>query len=151
MFHSFARMKKYILLLPIVLIGLHMNAQTLSKHQWKNRLLIICDNSEDRSKMIEQLDILQADTTGLQDRNLLVYQYSDLGYQLGLQNPEDCTPGSPEAFKKYCDTRNFSVHLIGLDGGTKLSTNTPISLETLFTMIDGMPMRRAERRRKSGN
>ena len=34
--------------------------------------------------------------------------------------------------------------LIGLDGGVKLRQTEMISLDKLFTLIDGMPMRRRE-------
>ena len=38
----------------------------------------------------------------------------------------------------------FEVVLIGLDGGIKLRQTKLVSLDKLFTLIDGMPMRRNE-------
>jgi hypothetical protein len=40
----------------------------------------------------------------------------------------------------------FEIILIGKDGGVKLRSKTPISLEELFSLIDAMPMRRQEMR-----
>lgn len=42
----------------------------------------------------------------------------------------------------------FAVTLIGKDGGEKLRRTTPLSPEELFTVVDAMPMRRAEVRER---
>ncbi|MBG7611245.1 DUF4174 domain-containing protein [Polaribacter sp. BAL334] len=43
----------------------------------------------------------------------------------------------------------FTITLIGLDGGIKLEQNRVISSEKLFTIIDGMPIRKREIRNKN--
>lgn len=43
---------------------------------------------------------------------------------------------------------DFTVILIGKDGGEKLRSHTPISLDTLRSTIDAMPMRQEEMRSK---
>lgn len=40
----------------------------------------------------------------------------------------------------------FRVRLVGKDGGVKLDSSAPVSVADLFTLIDAMPMRRAEQR-----
>ena len=52
--------------------------------------------------------------------------------------------------------RNFSVApgqltviLVGKDGGVKLRRNEQVNLNEIFLLIDGMPMRREEMRRKN--
>ena len=40
----------------------------------------------------------------------------------------------------------FRVILVGKDGGVKLSSASPVSTGTLFSLIDAMPMRRDEMR-----
>jgi len=40
----------------------------------------------------------------------------------------------------------FRVILVGKDGGVKLSSASPVSAGTLFSLIDAMPMRRDEMR-----
>ena len=42
----------------------------------------------------------------------------------------------------------FEVFLLGLDGGIKLRQQEIVKTEKLFSLIDGMPMRKAEIRRK---
>ncbi|MEO0728414.1 MAG: DUF4174 domain-containing protein, partial [Bacteroidota bacterium] len=44
----------------------------------------------------------------------------------------------------------FQVFLLGLDGGVKLRQQAPVSREDIFDLIDTMPIRRAEMRRKKG-
>jgi len=47
--------------------------------------------------------------------------------------------------KKYKIPKNqFTIILIGLDGGEKLRQTKPLDTTTLFAIIDGMPMRRQE-------
>jgi len=43
----------------------------------------------------------------------------------------------------------FTIRLIGLDGGIKLEQNRVLSSEKLFTVIDGMPMRKNEIRKNN--
>ena len=45
--------------------------------------------------------------------------------------------------------RPFQVELIGKDGGIKLTQAVPITPRALFELIDAMPMRRAEKQRRS--
>jgi len=40
--------------------------------------------------------------------------------------------------------KGFGLELIGLDGGVKYRSTSAVPLEELWTLIDGMPMRRAE-------
>ncbi|MEO0341702.1 MAG: DUF4174 domain-containing protein, partial [Bacteroidota bacterium] len=53
-----------------------------------------------------------------------------------------------QAYKKQKDS--FLFILIGKDGGVKLRSTSVVPLDDLFALIDGMPMRRAEIRRKKG-
>ena len=40
--------------------------------------------------------------------------------------------------------KGFGLELIGLDGGVKYHSTSAVSLQELWSLIDGMPMRRAE-------
>jgi hypothetical protein len=46
-------------------------------------------------------------------------------------------------------TAQFTVILIGKDGTEKHRTNTLLQMQELFTIIDAMPMRRAEMGKKN--
>jgi hypothetical protein len=42
----------------------------------------------------------------------------------------------------------FRVVLVGKDGGVKLSAGTPVTADTLYRLVDSMPMRRREMRER---
>lgn len=46
------------------------------------------------------------------------------------------------------NTGEFSIVLIGKDGGEKLRRNSLLTTRELFSMVDVMPMRRAEMRKE---
>lgn len=45
-------------------------------------------------------------------------------------------------------TKGFSIVLIGKDGGEKLRRNSLLTTRELFSLVDAMPMRKAEMARK---
>ena len=126
-------------------------AQSLDPHRWNNRLLILVDTSDDQLKLGRQLDQLRTEATGLRDRKLVVYQFNNEAYRTGLDVAADWTPGTLPATltNRIKNDGSFQLFLIGLDGGVKLHRDDVTRPETIFSLIDGMPMRRAELRRRS--
>lgn len=115
--------------------------QDLSKHEWKDRVLIIA--SKEAEALNSQIKILQKDQDGLKERKLKIYKVLPKKYSEGVENQNWVVN------KKFYDKvkrkkSDFEVILIGLDGGVKLRQTEMISPEKLFTLIDGMPMRRRE-------
>ena len=54
--------------------------------------------------------------------------------------------------KKYnVDAKSFAVVLIGKDGHDAFRAARPVKPETLYGVIDAMPMRRAEMKRPPGS
>ncbi|MEL6747685.1 MAG: DUF4174 domain-containing protein, partial [Pseudomonadota bacterium] len=49
------------------------------------------------------------------------------------------------------DSDEMLALLVGKDGGVKRRAHLPVRLETLFEVIDSMPMRREEMRRDGTN
>ncbi len=136
------------LLLPILLsFALNLSAQQLKQHRWQNRLLILVDNEANSDKMLTQLARLKKDKTGLEERKLIVYQFSQKGYRKGLSNKNEwlTITNTTNFFTKK--TTAFRIYLIGLDGGIKMQKQNPVNISTIFSLIDGMPMRQAELRK----
>ena len=79
-----------------------------------------------------QLQLLKQDSVGMTDRDLLVYTYKD---------------GSSFHKKYAVKPGQFTIILIGKDGGEKFRSYTVVKPETLFALIDSMPMRKAEMRK----
>jgi len=128
---------------------INVNAQNLSTHQWKNRLILILVNDTPPPELQGQLTEFRTHSVGIKERKLEIYQIQPNQFQRGL-NTDNEWINSDELYKKYkSGDTPFEVILIGLDGGIKLTQNDILTCEKLFAIIDAMPMRRRELRRKS--
>ena len=103
----------------------------MKDYRWKNRVLLTFGNPTS-DKLRDQKAILATDPDGLEDRDLVI-----------LEPPQTNTLA-----KRYkVDPKNFTVILVGKDGGEKLRQQEPVTLDQLFGLIDQMPMRQREMRR----
>lgn len=125
-----------------------MEAQDLSSHQWKDRLLVILTNGQSSDLYLDQMNILNKDIDGLEERKLIIYSVLPERYKKGIHSEKWIK--STKLFDRFKQNgKDFEVILIGLDGGIKLRQSEKISTEKLFGTIDSMPMRRNEIRNKS--
>lgn len=126
-----------LLLLPMTLCS-----QDLSKHRWENRLLLILTVEQNHPLVQKQLDELQENRQGVEERRLLTYLITPERYQLQLDG-EKWQPNS--AFTKYSSGKAYEV-VVGLDGSIKQRKFGLFKASKLFSIIDSMPMRQAEMR-----
>ncbi|MFT5885303.1 MAG: hypothetical protein ACI9IP_001763 [Arcticibacterium sp.] len=132
-----------VLLFATMMIQLPAFSQTLKKHQWKNRVLLVISNKENNEPFQKQMDEF-SDEKPLNERKLVLYKVFPESYIL-----EEKRINSSVLFEMYIkNKKDFCVVLIGLDGGVKLSQSNPLSSQDLFRIIDSMPMRRSEIRKK---
>lgn len=123
----------------MLLIGCLSYGQDLERYRWKNRLVLIIQDLSSEEAANNQLTLFKKEESALQERAILVL----------LATPKQATQwksrfGLEETFN--------GVLLIGKDGRLKFSDSFPIKPETIFTLIDGMPMRKAEiRQQKKGH
>ena len=120
--------------------------QDLEGHRWKDRVLLLYTPGVAHPEYLEQVGMLQQDLTGLQERKLVVYTRLKDRYGCGLPVEvwrEIEGDRSPKAHFKS----GFGLELIGLDGSLKLRREGIVSAGTLWNLIDGMPMRRAQMRK----
>ena len=127
-----------------------LNSQNLDAHTWENRVLLLLSETKEDKSFQEQLHLLLKEKEGLLDRKLLVYQTLPGTYSMDVKN------GSWKTSKKlYQDFKKsntpFEVILIGLDGSEKLRQDTVIMPKELFALIDAMPMRANELRKRKKN
>ncbi|MEL6811618.1 MAG: DUF4174 domain-containing protein [Bacteroidota bacterium] len=114
------------LMASMLLFSWLMNGQEeLDQYQWKHRLIVIHAPLENDSLGIQQYQMLQPYKQDMIERKLKVI----------LRKAVDKEQG-------------FSVILLGLDGGEKFTSNKVTSWETFRALIDAMPMRKAELRKK---
>ncbi|WP_164549851.1 DUF4174 domain-containing protein [Nonlabens ponticola] len=123
------------------------NAQSIEKHEWKERVLLIMEKESESSNTEKQIDLLLDNANGLKERQLVTYVISEKQAQkLDRANGKLVkTTNSDHLFYRYNKgNADFKVILIGLDGTVKNKYLEPVSTKKLFTIIDGMPMRKAE-------
>jgi len=122
--------------------------QNIKAYQWQNRILIIEASDLTNPMYMAQLNQFKNAEKELAERKILIYEIVDGRYKrtdyLGLN--------SDDKWNEITDTRKtvssipggFRVSLVGLDGGVKRKERLLIKKETLFQLIDSMPMRRSE-------
>ncbi len=124
-----------------------MSAQDLSSHEWKDRLLLVLTSENSRDLYKEQMNILNDNFDGLEERKLVIYSVMPDQYKKGI-HAEEWMKSSTLNDRYRQEGKEFEVILLGLDGRIKLRQSEILSIEKLFGTIDAMPMRRNEIRNK---
>ena len=102
--------------------------------QFQNkRQLLLFANNENNVQLQQQLKYLRRDADGLKDRDVEVKVY----YK----------EKKPDPFNGRKIKAAFTAVLVGKDGGDKVTSTEPITLQKLYGTIDAMPMRRSEMKR----
>ena len=134
------------LLLMLALANSHnlrADADPLQAYTWENRLLLIFSPDDNHAQYLRQQRDLAKVEAGLAERHLLVFHLRPgaeamLGAQLA---------GFPSAqlYRDYAvDPSTYAVILVGKDGSPKLIRRHAVEIQTLFDLIDSMPMRQWE-------
>ena len=120
----------------------------LSQFHWKNRLLFLFAPNRDHPLFDTLHTSLAAQKAEAADRDLVIFEILESGpSSMNAANLDFQTVQS--LWEKFDLPRGeFTVLLIGKDGGIKLNYRDPIRLEDIFALIDAMPMRQEEMRRK---
>jgi hypothetical protein len=139
---------KFVFIVFLLLSCRCTYAQTmpdLSEYHWKNRLILLFSSQADNPLYQQQTDLLRADQPGLDERDLLIFSVlSDRVVS------ETATVGVERATKlreRYrVDENSFVFILIGKDGSEKMRSDTLVTRNELYALVDAMPMRREEMR-----
>jgi hypothetical protein len=126
----------------------NMNAQSLNWYKWEKRIVLIVTNNENLKIYQDQLDVLTNSKANLKERKVMVCRAMPSQFTFGYGN--FTWIHYPTIYDKYHDYKsggNFEVLLIGLDGEVKLKQTEILGIEELFSIIDTMPMRKAEMER----
>ena len=137
-------MQLRIFIFILITMGIGTNnsqAQSLSTLKWQKRIIILMDAAGDIQVRNAQLTAFKSVESELQERDLLIFCYN--GRQLLNQ---DLTPSSYK-LSGVDDVGFQGVILLGKDGGVKLKEPFPVAPKLIFSLVDGMPMRRAEIKR----
>ncbi len=121
--------------------GSTVTLQSLRNH---SRVLLVFDNGDNR--LAEQQLIVAADhIDGFKARDLLLAGISGSNAAVPAAKLS-ATDDAAERKRFHVRPDQFTVILIGKDGGEKLRSHQPISWQKLQSTIDAMPMRQTEMR-----
>ncbi|UOY07486.1 DUF4174 domain-containing protein [Muricauda sp. SCSIO 64092] len=126
---------KYLWIFLFLSIGL-LQAQNLDKYLWKNRVILLFESNRHKSDYQEQLEVLQLESEELLERDIVTVTPKNGEKPLFLENL-----GLENDF--------YGLVLLGKDGGIKLKEEFVVKPQIIFRLIDAMPMRRAEMRKKN--
>ena len=105
------------------------------------------DATSNSDALVSQLTELTSDKKALKNRDLIIFRVTPNAVYAADGDAVQLT--SKEIFNKVNVDNNFSgVVLIGKDGGSKLKEPFQVLPRRIFDLIDQMPMRRAEIRKK---
>jgi len=120
----------------------------LDQYRWKNRLVLIFAPSNADDYYLKQKKELAGKAHELEDRHIIIFELLESGKstidKLSLSDEQQ----SYLRQEFEVPEEDFMFFLIGKDGTIKLRSNEVVSTADLFALIDSMPMRREEMRRK---
>lgn len=141
-----------LICLFVIFSGFGLNASNaidtdLEDYRWKNRLVLIFATGPDSDSYLQQIEKMNSDKGGLQERDVLVFSLFQQGTSY-LNDKAISQESAERIIARYnSGQKEFRFILIGKDGGVKLDKEMIVSTGDLFGNIDSMPMRRQEMRR----
>jgi len=143
--YSFSIMSVLMLLLISSLLA-GQKFDDLDAYKWENRLIVLFVQDIESQELLRQLDNIQAHEPGYSERDikvLIVNQEEVVDRRL-----HPITNLQADALRKRfgMEKKDFQYMLIGKDGTEKYRSDQVVSHQTIFGIIDQMPMRRREMR-----
>ena len=129
-------------------LGKDPDSIDLNAYQWKNRLLFLFASSEEEQAHLTLKKEIALQGKEIRDRDLLIFHVLEKGEsRLGT---ERLSSGQAFSLRKHLSVPpgQFMIILIGKDGGEKLRQDRLVELKEIFRIIDAMPMRQQEMRKK---
>jgi len=120
----------------------------LDTYRWRNRLLIVFADSRQDNEFRQQAEMWSGQERGVEGRDMVLMHL--LLEEAGEIGSSQISPEAAAGLRRRTDVpaEGFCVLLIGKDGGVKLRSSKPVSPDEVFALIDAMPMRQAELKRK---
>lgn len=118
---------------PLVLAA---TPDPLAAHRWRERVLLVVAPRADDAALRRQRTLFEAMKADARERDLT------------LVTAVGTTPEAEALRRRFRLGDGFQVVLVGKDGGAKLTATQPVGRESLVPLIDTMPMRQEEMRRR---
>ncbi len=122
-------------------------AAAMSELRWTYRPVLIFAPTVSDARVGQQMNALATERAGLTARDIVVMTIVS-GSVSAQGGPRSKLSAASLRARFGVGPSEFRVILVGKDGGTKLSSGAPVTVQRLFTTIDAMPMRRLEMRNK---
>jgi len=121
----------------------------LSGFQWKNRLLFLFAPNQSHPMFSALHQSLAARQSEAGERDLVIFEI--LESAASSMNNEVIDSEAARRLREKFDVpgHEFTVILIGKDGGIKLDRKEQTQLDDIFALIDSMPMRQEEMRQRN--
>jgi hypothetical protein len=130
-------------MLCVVLAG--FSATPLEGFRGRRRVLVVSAPSRVDQAFRRQNQWLERAAAGLRERDVVVIRI--LGNTVGA--PDDGRLDAEDVRRAtHLDASRFGVALIGKDGSEVFRQSETVTARSLFAVIDAMPMRREEMRRR---
>ena len=134
----------------LILVGLTVStpkealSMDLTQYQWKNRLLFIFAEDDSHPLFKDLQSQIVAQKAEIDDRHLIVFEVPAHGPARMNNSPLDRKEA--DSIRTHFDipSNEFSLVLVGKDGGIKLKREDRVDLSDVFGLIDSMPMRQRE-------
>jgi hypothetical protein len=120
----------------------------LDGYQWKNRIILVFAPSSDSDAYKRQMQEFEGQEDGILDRDLIILELFEDGESRWGDTSLSERVASRMRRQLDVGAGEFVLILIGKDGTVKLRSNNPVDTSKLFGLIDTMPMRQEEMRRK---
>ena len=119
-------------------------AAELGDYRWERRPLLLFAPTNSDPRLVETLSRIDADRCDVLDRDMVVGVVVGEGTSTLDGQVIDSEQAQQLTGRYGVGDTDFTVVLIGKDGGGKWRVNDVPSLQTVFAVIDGMPMRSRE-------
>ncbi len=120
----------------------------LEQFKWENRLLFLFAPEQSSPEFSELQREISGRQPGVADRDLVVFKILENGSSRMNSTEMDSQTAAAIRKRFFVPEGRFTVILVGKDGGIKMKTEAPVTLDEIFDRIDSMPMRKEEMRRK---
>lgn len=154
---EYYKMPKLIIMALMLLMAMSgfssRNAQAqspdLSVFKWKNRLLFLFAPNRNHPLFNALHKPLAASQSEAAERDLIIFEIFESA--ASSMNGEAIDSKTARRLREKFDVlpTEFTVILIGKDGGIKLDRKEHTKLDDIFALIDAMPMRQDEMRQRN--
>lgn len=143
--------RRCVLLLVLVVASTVLGSGTaaaagLDDYRWERRPLLVFAPTDTDPRFVETLNRIDATRCAFVDRDMVLGRILTAGTSTLDGQAVDADERQRLVSRFGIGADAFAVLLIGKDGGEKLRFTDVPDLRAIYTVIDGMPMRRGEMR-----